>query len=127
MYLGHVVVLPANMTGRTRRRVFDLRALARESGTAVHTVTICDLSTEGCRILGSPLLAPARDVWIKLRGHLAVQAEIAWATDGEAECRFVTPLTKGSMEELFEQCRQSIRKLKGRFGRARRRKLNAGH
>lgn len=115
MYPGQVVSVPADEK-RSRRRVVDFIAFAREARTDVHKVTISELSAEGCQLIADRAFRRDELVWIKIPGLLAIQAEVVLAKDRDTACRFVSPLDQRSIDQLALASREAVRKLRGHFG-----------
>ena len=66
---------------------------------------------------GDPLFKPRGKVWLKIKGLLAMQAEVTWAKDGDAACEFISKLDQDTIDQLADHTRHSVRSLKGHFGR----------
>ena len=96
---GQVARLPV---GRgAERRVVNLAADLREEGSQLADVEVADLSTDGF-MMHCPLdLAPGALVWLKLSGFAPMKAEIVWAQDGKAGCRFSTPLYPAILDQII--------------------------
>ena len=107
---GQVARLPV---GRgAERRVVNLAADLREEGSQVADVEVADLSTDGFMIHCSLDLAPGAVVWLKLAGVAPMKAEIVWAQDGKAGCRFSTPLYPSMLDQIIaNQSKPGVRRL----------------
>jgi hypothetical protein len=107
---GQVARLPV---GRgAERRVVNLAADLREEGSQLADVEVADLSTDGF-MMRCPLdLAPGALVWLKLSGCAPMKAEIVWAQDGKAGCRFTTPLYPAILDQIIAgQAKPGVRRL----------------
>ena len=109
--------IPDENGTRPRGRVLDLSTFAREAGTEVKQVTVTKVSPEGCELSGDPSFKPEGKVWLKIKGLLAMQAEVTWSKDGDAGCQFVSALDRDTIDQLADHTRHSARTLKGHFGK----------
>jgi hypothetical protein len=107
---GQVARLPV---GRgAERRVVNLAADLREEGSQLADVEVADLSTDGFMIHCPLDLAPGALVWLKLSGVAPMKAEVIWAQDGRAGCRFSTPLYPAILDLIIAgQARPGIKRL----------------
>ena len=77
---------------RHLRRPVNIGAGLREPERPASSVTVVDLSTDGCGIeLASHVTVGAR-VWLKLPGLESWDARVAWCDDGRAGLQFIRPL-----------------------------------
>lgn len=96
---GQVARLPVGRSAE--RRVVNLAADLREEGSQLADVEVADLSTDGF-MMRCPLdLEPGASVWLKLSGQPPMKAEIVWARDGRAGCRFATTLYPATLDEII--------------------------
>ena len=109
---GQVARLPV---GRgVERRVVNLAADLREEGSQVADVEVADLSTDGFMMHCALDLPPGTLVWLQLSGVPPMKAELIWAQDGKAGCRFSTPLYPAILEQIIaSQVKPGIRRLFG--------------
>lgn len=115
MYPAQVVAVSEDEKRHTRRRVVSISAFARDASEAIKPVIVTDLSPEGCTLTGDSGFLPDGIVWVKIQGLVARKADICWAEDGVAGCRFHLPLNPSMIDQLVSSSRQSFRQLKGRF------------
>ena len=107
---GQVARLPV---GRgAERRVVNLAADLREEGSQLADVEIADLSTDGFSIRCPLDLEPGALVWLKLSGFAPMRAEVIWAQDGKAGCRFGTPLYPAILDQIVAgQAKPGVKRL----------------
>ena len=107
---GQIARLPV---GRgAERRVVNLAADLREEGAELADVEVADLSTDGFMIHCPLDLEPGAGVWLKLTGFAPMKAEIVWAQDGKAGCRFALPLYPAVLELIIaSQARPRAKRL----------------
>lgn len=77
---------------RTPRLAISLQASVRERGRGAFSVTMLDLSTNGCRIELMSDLEPGSWIWFKLPGLEARYSRVAWCRGCFAGIEFETPL-----------------------------------
>lgn len=107
---GQVARLPV---GRgAERRVVNLAADLREEGSQLADAEVADLSTDGFMIHCSLDLEPGALVWLKLSGFAPMKAEVVWARDGKAGCRFATPLYPAILDLIVAgQAKPGVKRL----------------
>lgn len=96
--------MDAQFSGAERRRAprlaLSLAATVRERGRPAFSVTMVDLSTNGCRIELMSDLEPGSWVWLKLPGLEARYSRIAWCRGCFAGIEFETPLHEAVVDCL---------------------------
>ena len=107
---GQVARLPVGRSAE--RRVVNLAADLREEGSQHADVEIADLSTDGFQMHCPLDLEPGATVWLKLSGQPPMKAEIIWAQDGKAGCRFTVPLYPSELDQIIaNQSKPGARRL----------------
>lgn len=84
-----------------RHRIECVRVTARGEAEQPFRAQLDDISTFGCRLSDAPGLDTGERVWIRLPGAPPVVADVAWAHDGAAGCRFAAPISQGLMRSLL--------------------------
>ena len=83
----------ANTTPNRRqeeRRPVELRAFAVPSAGGVAEAVISDLSYDGCGMECSPMPESGDRLELRVLRLGVIQAEVCWAEDGRAGCRFLS-------------------------------------
>jgi hypothetical protein len=65
-----------------------------------HQARLCDLTPEGFRLSLTDMPAVGTALKIRLPGMTLLDAEVCWAQDFEAGCRFAVPLSPYVFEHL---------------------------
>lgn len=84
-----------------RHRVECVRTTAGGEGEVPFVAALDDVSTYGCRLSGTDILAAGKQVWLRLPGAPPIVAAVAWTRDGKAGCRFETPISQSLMRSLL--------------------------
>lgn len=84
-----------------RHRVECVRATGGGETEAPFVAALEDVSTYGCRLSGADILAEGKQVWLRLPGAPPIVAAVAWTRDGDAGCRFETPISQALMRSLL--------------------------
>lgn len=84
-----------------------LDAGLRQRGAHGVAVQILDLSTHGFRASTHLTLSEGTDVWLRLPGLEATQAQVAWAKGHLIGCAFARPLHPAVLEMIVGKCSPS--------------------
>lgn len=84
-----------------RHRVECVRATAGGEADDPFVAALEDVSTFGCRLNGAGVLEQDKRIWLRLPGAPPIMATVAWTRDGEAGCRFETPISQTLMRSLL--------------------------
>lgn len=93
---------PAIFGHREPRAPVSLDAGLRRGGLDRTLCRITDLSPDGARLHTYSALKRGMAIWLTIPGAGTVAAEIKWADDFEAGCRFHTPLPDHLYDALIE-------------------------
>ena len=104
---GQLAILPSAEGRRAERRVVNLAASLREEGAAVADAEVLNLSTDGFMAETELALEQGHQVWLKLAGLAAKQAEVVWVETGKAGFKFATPLHPAELEQLVAANRKT--------------------
>jgi hypothetical protein len=109
---GQLAILPEGR--RAERRIVNLAAHLRETGTSVTDVDIVNLSTDGFMAQGEIHVEAGTNVLLKLPGLEPQNCRVVWAEDEKAGFEFSTPLHPATLELVVAAGRKPIPK--GHFG-----------
>jgi hypothetical protein len=62
---------------------------------------VTNVSSEGCGLVPSIALSPGMSVRVMFPGFEGRQATVAWVADGQAGCRFATPLPAAILDYII--------------------------
>lgn len=82
------------------RRLVQLVVHARAEGQQLHRATVTDLSTDGCKVSGLPVLDPGTLIWLKIAGITPRAAKVAWVYRDETGFEFLSPIDPYLVTEL---------------------------
>ena len=101
------VIVPIQQPERRRsaRAALHLDATLRD-GNRKAPARVIDLSTHGCRIACSTVVADDHMVWLSLPGLEGLRGRVAWHCEEFIGLEFETPLNQAVFERLVEQHRQ---------------------
>lgn len=98
-------VKPAEMTSDKRqsaRSACGLPASLRERGRTPHFVHLSDLSENGGRLVGSPLVGGLNSsVWLTLASNVIVQGECVWSDGNDTGLRFANAISGDLLDHLL--------------------------
>jgi hypothetical protein len=109
---AQLAILPEGR--RSERRIVNLAAHLRETGTAVTDVDVVNLSTNGFMAQGEMRVETGTEVLIKLTGLEPQNCKVVWVEGGKAGFEFSTPLHPATLELVVAAGRKPIPK--GHFG-----------
>ena len=89
---------------RAARTALHLHATMRD-GSRKAEARVIDMSTHGCRIACSTVVADDHWVWLNLPGLEGQRARVAWHCEEFIGLEFETPLNEAVFERLVEQHR----------------------
>jgi len=90
---------------RAARTALHLNATIRD-GSRKADARVIDMSTHGCRIACSTVVADDSWVWLNLPGLNAQRGRVAWVCEEFIGLEFETPLNEAVFERLVQQHRQ---------------------
>src|ERR1044072_791911 len=90
---------------RSARTALHLNATMRD-GSRKTDARVIDISTHGCRIACSTVVADDSWVWLNLPGLEGQRGRVAWHCEEFIGLEFETPLNDAVFERLVEQHRQ---------------------
>jgi hypothetical protein len=101
---------------RSARTALHLDATMRD-GSRKAEARVIDISTHGCRIACSTVVADNSWVWLNLPGLEGQRGRVAWRCEEFIGLEFETPLNQAVFERLVEEHRQipekEIKELRG--------------
>jgi hypothetical protein len=105
---------------RAARAALHLSATMRD-GSRKAPARVIDMSTHGCRIACSTVVADGSRVWLALAGLENQHCRVAWHCEEFIGLEFETPLSEAVYERLLQGQRQlsdkEIKELRGIAGR----------
>ena len=105
-----------NERRRARRTALHLIATMRD-GTRKAPARVIDMSTHGCRIACSTIVADGSMVWLNLPGLEGLRGRVAWHCEEFVGLEFETPLSEAVFERLVQEGREiaatEIKELRG--------------
>ena len=90
---------------REARTALHLNATFRD-GSRKAPARVIDMSTRGCRIACSTVVADDHMIWLSFEGLEAQRARVAWHCEEFIGLEFETPLNEAVFERLVAQQRQ---------------------
>jgi len=94
---AHLAILPPAEGRRAPRRMVNLAASLRDSGSSLIEVEINNLSTSGFMARGAELPVGAQ-VWLKLHGLEAQACKVVWSENGSSGFEFSYHLHPATLE-----------------------------
>ena len=86
---------------RATRTALHLNATMRE-GSRKATARVIDMSTHGCRLECSTVVADNSQVWLAIDGLQSQRCRVAWHCEEFVGLEFETPLSEPVFERLLE-------------------------
>jgi hypothetical protein len=109
VHAAQLFVAPPDDERSAFRRAVNFIAHARETEAPTIEVRVQDLSTDGCKIVGSVGLEPATQIWLRIRGFGARRAKVVWSRGAVAGCEFLKPLDPALVEQIASVAEEEAR------------------
>lgn len=91
---------------RASRTALRLSATMREAGRSRVGVRLIDISTHGCRIEATAMIAADSWLWLSIAGLETQYCRVVWQCGEFAGLEFATPLAEPVLERLLQDQRQ---------------------
>ena len=104
MFAAEFEPLSSDSRRRDPRAPVSVESLTEERGGLARTLCkVIDLSIHGARLSTYSALRKGMAIWLTLPGIGPVGADVMWADDFAAGCRFRAPLDPGAFEALIHR------------------------
>ena len=105
MVVGASIPQPDDRTDRRRanRAALRLNATIREGGRSRTQVRLIDISTHGCRIECTSMMAEDSWIWLGIAGLETQYCRVVWHCQEFVGLEFATPLAEAVLERLLQE------------------------